>query len=57
MIYMAIYRNERNAAVKEVLFDARDLTQALEIVCTTQTCPEEATQISVEPAEPRRAAP
>ena len=55
MIYLAVYRNTANAAVKEVLFDAKDLTEALEIVCTTQTCPEGATQISVEPAEPGRA--
>lgn len=57
MIYLAVYRNAANAAVKEVMFDAKDLTEALNIVCTTQACPEDATQILVEPAETGRGAP
>ena len=49
MIYKAVYSDARGYPLSEITFDAGDLTNALQVICTTQVTPDGATRIIIEP--------
>ena len=49
MIYRAMYCTRAGTALREVVFEAEDLHEAIRIVGTTQEVPVDAIEVMIEP--------